>query len=259
MDLLSLVSQSTKRKGDFFSEAEKLAKQLKTKRNLGIKMAETSRVLVKALRDKQVKWDEYARSLMQNTLVSALASVYLGAKDSEPRKRMEQAWPIIVGDVLPPLVKFLAETDFRINKGILRIGDQTEDFSEFDFASKPLPALGDVPDEIPDEDLLDDIDIEFDPEEIEEEDKKGKTWIGLFYRVNRYLVSPIYGNSELGIFLIKRDQGYREMRRIAKRDKRTCDDCKNFAELGWQPFGSLPMPGRQCTCYDRCRCRIEYR
>ena len=259
MDLLSLVSQSTKRKGDFFSEAEKLAKQLKTKRNLGIKMAETSRVLVKALRDKQIKWDEYSRSLMQNTLVSALASVYLGAKDSEPRKRMEQAWPIIVGDVLPPLVKFLAETDFRINKGILRIGDQTEDFSEFDFASKPLPPLGDVSEDIPDEDLLDDIDIEFDPEELEGEDKKGKTWIGLFYRVNRYLVSPIYGNSELGIFLIKRDQGFREMRRIAKRDKRTCDDCKNFAELGWQPFGSLPMPGRQCTCYDRCRCRVEYR
>lgn len=235
-----------------------MAKKAKTLKGLELLMGRDSRTLVLALRDGQVKWDEYARSLMQKTLVSALASVYLGGKESKPEKRMEDAWPIIIGDILPPLVKFLTETKYRIDKGILRVGDKTEDFSEFDFALK-IPPLGDVSEDIPDEDLEGDIDIEFDPEEVEEEGKKGKTWVGLFYRVGRYMVTPIYGNAELGIFLIKRDQGYKEMRRVAKKDKRTCPDCKNFASLGWQPFGSLPMPGRQCTCYDRCRCIIEYR
>jgi hypothetical protein len=257
MDLLSLVSQSTKRKGDFLREAKQLAKKAKNEDNLEKLMEGDARIMVKALRDKQIKWDEYARTLMQKTLVSALAAVYLGSKDSKPEKRMEDAWPTIVGSMLPPLVKFLTETEYRVNKGILRIGDTTEDFSEWDFSA--MPPLGDVPDEIPDDELQDDIDIEFDPEEIEGKDKKGKSWVGLYYRVGRYMVTPIYGHAQLGIFLIKRDQGYREMRRVAKKDKRTCADCKNFASLGWQPMGSLPMPGKMCTCYDRCRCVIEYR
>lgn len=259
MDLLSLVSQTTRRKGDFLSEAEDLARKLKTRQKLGVKMKGNSLTLVKTLRDKQVKWDEYAKALVHNTLISALASVYLGSEGLNPKKRMEEAWPIIIGNVLTPLIKFLTETKYRVDKGVLLIGDQTEDFSEFlSFVSK-VPPIGDVSEDIPDEELEEDIDIDLDPEEEDQDRKKGKTWFGLYGRVQRYLVTPIYAYAALGLFLTRRSQGYKEMRRVAKKDKRTCDDCKNFAKLEWQPIGRLPMPGQKCTCYDRCRCIIEYR
>lgn len=259
MDLLSLVSQTTKRKEDFLSEAEDLAKKLKTQEKLRVKMKGNSLTLVKTLKEKQVKWDEYAKALVRNTLVSALASVYLGSEGLNPKKRVGEAWPIIIGNMLPPLIKFLTETKYRVDKGILLIGDQTEDFSEFfNFVSK-VPPIGDVSEDIPDEELEEDIDIDFDPEEEDQDRKKGKTWFGLYGRVQRYLVTPIYAYAALGLFLTRRSQGYKEMRRVARKDKRTCDDCKNFAKLEWQPIGSLPMPGQKCTCYDRCRCIIEYR
>lgn len=280
-DLLSLVGQATKRKGDFLSQAEDLAKKVKTPEKLEKKMMVESRILVKALRDKQIRWEEYSRSLIQKTLVSALCGVYLGSKDNNPKKKMGDAWPIIIGDMLPPLVKFLAETAHRIETGKLLLGDKTMDFADpvesedFDPGEE-----GEGLDELELEDgvptakkekrrkviiplygsrRLEEAELDVDGSDANEPDGKGKTWPGLFGRVNRYTVSPVYSAVALGVFLTRREQGYKEMRRVAVKDKRTCDDCKNFASLGWQPIGSLPMPGRMCTCYDRCRCRIEYR
>jgi hypothetical protein len=210
-----------------------------------------SRILVKALRDKQIKWDEYSRSLIQNTLVSALCAVYLGSKDNNPKKKMEAAWPIIIGDMLPPLVKFLAETKYRIDTGKLLLGDTTVDFAD------PVESEDYDPGE--EGEGWDEIEWDDDGSDANEKEKKGKTWFGLYGRVNRYMVTPVYSYIALASFLIRQEQGYKEMRRVAVKDKKTCDDCKNFASLGWQPIGYLPMPGRKCTCYDRCRCKIEYR
>lgn len=246
MDLLSLVGQTTKRKGELISQAKDLAKKVKTQSRLERSMSSESKALVKSLRDKQIRWEEYSRSLVQKTLESALCSVYLGSEGLNVDRRLEEAWPTIIGDMLPPLVKFLAETKYRIDSGILLVGDQISDFAD----------IGDLED-LPEELLNEDIE-EYEPDG-EDEDKKGKTWKGLFYRVERYLSTPVYSFMALGLHLTRTSQGYKEMRRIPKKDKRTCDDCRNFAELGWQPIGSLPLPGRKCQCYDRCRCIIQYR
>lgn len=250
-DLLSLVGQATKRKGDFLSQAEDLAKLVKVPEKLEKKMLVESRILVKALRDKQIRWEEYSRSLIQKTLVSALCAVYLGSKEANPRKKMEDAWPTIIGDMLPPLVKFLAETDARLKSGKLLLGDKTVDFADPLESEDYDPGDGG--------EGLDELEWDTDVSDVNEKDKKGKTWFGLYGRVTRYTVTPVYSFLALGDNLSKTEQGYKEMRRVAVKDSKTCADCKNFASLSWQPIGSLPMPGRKCTCYDRCRCRIEYR
>ena len=38
-----------------------------------------------------------------------------------------------------------------------------------------------------------------------------------------------------------------------------CDDCKDYAELGWQPLGVLPPPGDNCQCDGACRCNWSRR
>ena len=132
MDLLSTVGQATKRREDYFSQAKALAKKYKTQDSLEDMMAKDAMVIVKGLRDKQMRWDEYERTLLDKTLISALAAVYLGAGDSKPDDKMEKAWPTIIGDMLPPLVKFLSETETYINDGVLRLGDKTMDFADYD-------------------------------------------------------------------------------------------------------------------------------
>ncbi len=36
-----------------------------------------------------------------------------------------------------------------------------------------------------------------------------------------------------------------------------CIDCVTFAQLGWQPLGTLPVPGAQSSCDGNCRCEME--
>ena len=216
MDLLSLVSMSTKRRGDFFSQAEALAKKYKDQPKLEKRMAIESKALVKGLRDKQMRWEEYERSLLEKTILSALASVYLGSQESNPQAKMERAWPTIVGDMLPPLLSFLEETKTFIDSGDIRLGDKTEEFAE---------VMG---------------------------------WPGLALRVIRYIANPSYSFFNLGQYYVRQEQGYKEMRRVPISDGKVCPDCIYFGQLDWQPMGSLPMPGRDCRCYDRCRCRVEY-
>lgn len=291
MDLLSAIGVVTKRRSDFFGQAETLAKKTGSQEALEERMTTESKALVKGFRDKQLKWDEYERSLMEKTLVSALAGVYLGAGKSNPKGKMEKAWGPIVGDMMPPLIAFIAETKSYIDQGLLRIGDSTEDFADWD------QYLDDF--EIDEEDLLDlpeDIDsrkkkstlvpadaavdgvgrrILTDPEDPGKYQVKnpkaeaasvsskpggqGRTWRGLLTRVVRYLATPSYGFEQMGRFFRKEEQGYKEMRRVAILDKKVCQDCRRYDALGWQPLGSLPMPGHGCRCYDRCRCHIEYR
>lgn len=248
MDLLTEVGQATKKRETYFQLAESLARKVKTREKLEELMGKDSHTLVRALRDKEIRLEEYARSLTDKTLTSALVAVYLGSGSSSPRTKMEQAWPTVIGDILPPLVKFLDETKSNIDTGVLMLGDSTLDFAD-----------------LPVEDSS--FDPEYDLESLEPFNnnsllaarKQGVTWPGLFSRVKRYTVNPAYSFYSLGEQLKHVAQGYKEMRRVAVIDGRTCLDCKNFAGEGWQPMGSLPMPGRQCMCYDRCRCRVEYR
>lgn len=85
------------------------------------------------------------------------------------------------------------------------------------------------------------------------------TWPGLLSRLKRFLVTPLYRWFQTGRFNESENQGFREMRRITRKDRKVCTDCRYYETLGWVPIGSLPMPGVRCQCHDRCRCVIEYR
>ena len=254
MDLLSLVSMATKRRSDFFSQAKTLARKYKEQPILEERMKAESLGLVKGLRDKLMRWDEYERSVLERTLISALAACILGIKDDKTDRKLEKCWPIIVGDMLPPLTKFLAETKEYIDSGVLRLGDQTVDFADYNL-------LGAVPGAI---DLGVDEIAGIDPseegaEEASQRRAQGRSWPALADRVSRYLATPTFSFYNLGQYMVVQDQGYKEMRRVARDDKKTCVDCRNYDAQGWVPIGEMPMPGKGCRCYDRCRCYLEYR
>ena len=254
MDLLSMVGMATKRRSDYFAQAKTLARKYKEQPNLEERMKAESLGLVKGLRDKLMKWDEYERTMLDKTLVSALASCILGLKDSLTDQKLEKCWPIIVGDMLPPLAKFLAETKEYIDSGVLRLGDQTVDFADYGLLGAVPGAMDLTVDEIgginPEEEGV---------QEASQGRAQGKNWPSLADRVSRYLATPTFAFFALGEYMVAHDQGFKEMRRIAHRDKKTCLDCKNYGEQGWAPIGELPIPGKGCRCYDRCRCSIEYR
>jgi hypothetical protein len=254
MDLLSMVGMATKRRSDYFTQAKTLAKKYKEQPNLEERMQAESLGLVKGLRDKLMKWNEYERTMLDKTLVSALAACILGLKDNSTDQKLEKCWPIIVGDMLPPLTRFLAETKEYIDSGMLRLGDQTVDFADYNLLGAVPGAMDLSIDEIgginPEEEGV---------QEASQGRAQGKSWPGLADRVSRYLATPTFAFYSLGEYMVAQDQGFKEMRRIARRDKKTCIDCKNYGEEGWAPIGELPMPGKGCRCYDRCRCGIEYR
>jgi hypothetical protein len=245
---------ATKRRQDYMEQAKTLARKHKEQPRLEERMVVESTALVKGLRDKLMRWEEYERTMLDKTLISALAAVILGAKNDKPSQKMEKAWPIIVGDMLPPLTKFLAETKEYIDSGVLRLGDQTLDFADYDL-------LGAVPGAINlESDELEGINPEEEGAlEAGQSRAQGKTWPSLANRVARYLATPTFAFFNLGEYMVAQDQGFKEMRRVAKRDKKTCVDCKTYGEAGWAPIGELPMPGKGCRCYDRCRCYLEYR
>jgi len=85
------------------------------------------------------------------------------------------------------------------------------------------------------------------------------TWKGVTSRLKRFLVTPLYRWFKTGEFSSMANIGMKEMRRISKDDRKVCYDCGYYHSLEWVPMGSLPMPGIQCRCHDRCRCRVEYR
>jgi hypothetical protein len=254
MDLLSLVSLATKRRSEFFSQAHALARKYKEQPRLEERMKVEATGLVKGLRDKLMRWEEYERTVIDKTLVSALAACILGIKDDKTDRKLEKCWPIIVGDMIPPLTKFLAETKEYIDSGVLRLGDQTVDFADYDL-------LGAIPGAI-------DLGVEeiegINPEEegaleASQGRSQGKNWPSLANRVSRYMATPTFTFYTLGEYMVAQDQGFKEMRRVSKQDKKCCSDCKLYDGMGWRPIGELPMPGKGCRCYDRCRCFIEYR
>jgi len=260
MDLLSLVGLVTKRRSDYISQAKDLANKYKTQPILEDQMAKQSKLLVAGLRDKLMRWDEYERSLIDKTLTSAVAAVILGVGDDKVDQKIEKAWPIIVGDMLPPLTQFLAETREYIDNGTLRLGDQTADFADSGDDDDDYDLDGAVPG-------ADDLEVDLangnNPvttgiSKAKRFLARGKTWLKLPGRVVRFIANPTYSFFNLGTYMVKQDQGYKEMRRVAYEDKRVCVDCKEYDSMGWQPIGTLPMPGKGCRCFDHCRCEIEY-
>ncbi len=252
-----MVGLATRQRETYFKQAERLAKQFPELSKLEKRMENEGRVIVKGLRDRQMKFDEYERALVDKTLTSALTAVYLGAGSSQPKEKMEKAWPSIVGGMLPPLNEFLKQTKDYIDDGTLKYDDDSLDFADEDLYGV-LSVNPDLDPEYPKE-WMNVTPAQQAAMETAKKRAVGQTWPALLGRVLRYIASPAYSFFELGVFMDRKQTGHKEMRRIAQIDGRVCPDCVSYHSAGWQPMGSLPMPGRGCRCWDRCRCRIEYR
>jgi hypothetical protein len=65
-----------------------------------------------------------------------------------------------------------------------------------------------------------------------------------FYEAERETIQPSASN----MVLIER--------RMLSAGGKVCKDCVSFYERGWQPYGSLPVPGADSVCRGNCRCRL---
>lgn len=221
MDLLSLVGEVTKRRSDYFSQAQRLANRARNLEGLESLTKRDSDLLVSSFSSGEIRSEEFYRSLVDKTLVNALASVHLGAMNSKPMEKVEKSWPTVIGQITPPLLEFMKEIEENVRNGNLTFSPEVEPESS-DFSRR-------------------------------------MSWAGVISRVLRYISNPAYSFFSLGEYYVRQEQGFREMRRVPRIDDRTCPDCVDYGNRGWRPIGTLPMPGQDCRCYDRCRCAIEYR
>lgn len=68
----------------------------------------------------------------------------------------------------------------------------------------------------------------------------------------------IWGTYWLGLGVAMGLAGFTEERRVLGQAEH-CDDCVAWASFGWQPIGTLPLPGEQSVCRSKCRCTKVYR
>jgi len=243
MDFLSYVAGLTKRKGDLLKEAKKLAEDAKNVEGLEKQMMKKSASLTSAAREGKINLSELFRSVSDYTLMSSMAAVALGSKGSKPDKTMEDEFAYAVTR-LAPLSQFQADFTYFKN---------SDNYEEDDFILPPSQYDLD-----PDSKYFGIPEDEFVSENADESSPPA-SWGGVETRVSRYLVTPIYGWFTRGEIRKNIRLGYKEMRRVTQKDKRVCPECVNFEQQGWKQIGSLPSPGVDCRCYDRCRCSIEYR
>lgn len=52
--------------------------------------------------------------------------------------------------------------------------------------------------------------------------------------------------------------GFTEEKRV-RRAGDSCKDCIEYEAMGWQPLGTLPLPGKASICLSNCRCTKIYR
>lgn len=76
-------------------------------------------------------------------------------------------------------------------------------------------------------------------------------------------VSGYVGSARVNFLEAERDavralgHTFEERRRLGASEH--CADCVNYANQGWQPLGTLPVPGEASRCNRRCRCNLERR
>jgi len=243
MDFLSYVAGLTKRKADLMKEAKKVSEDAKNMEGLEEAMAKKSSSLVSAMREGKINSSELFRSVSDNTLVSSLAAVALGSRGSKPEQTMDSEFAYAVTR-LQPLSQFYVDFLHFQN---------SDNFEEDEYIGAPGSFDLDPSDEY----------FGMDPDEFvsegDPESSPPASWGGVETRVNRYLVTPIYGWYNRGEIRKNQRLGYKEMRRVTRKDARVCPECVEFEQQGWKNIGSLPSPGVDCRCFDRCRCAIEYR
>jgi hypothetical protein len=250
MELLSFLGTLPKRRKDLEGRAQELLSGRSSVEEMEEEMRDRNLALVERLRREKIRFTEFQRVAADETVTAALAGIMFGYKS----KKLKDSQFAEATRSLPYLWKLFNDIQKSINTGRL---ESVNDYGEVD--DLLYNALLDDPDryEMLAEELGD-----FDDELIEgrlEGEMGVATWEGAVGRLDRYLVSPIYGFAASGAMLLAATQGQTMMMRVARADKRTCEDCLNYAAQGWVPIGTLPPPGQMCACHDRCRCYIEYR
>ena len=249
LDLLSYLGQLPNRKQALVERAQELRFTGKTVKGMEKEMAERNRALVTRLKENKIRFSEFQRVAADETVTAAVAATMLGRKSTE----LTYSQYAEASKSLVYLWKFFDAIQRSLNEGRL-------DNPEFE---EPL-GIEDLYDmysgDYTDEELQEYLD-QFSDRELSGSGNKSTpaTWNGVESRLGRYLVTPIYGFAAAGTLALNQTLGYREMKRVARHDKKTCQDCINFDTMGWMPIGLLPPPGQRCRCHDNCRCYIDYR
>lgn len=250
MELLTYIGQLVSRRKTLEDRAQELLSGRDSVEKMEKEMRDRNLALVERLRRAKIRFTEFQRVAADETMTAALAGIMLGGKT----RKLTEAQFAEATNSLPYLWKYFNDIQKALNTGRI---EQVSDYSEID------DMLYDLMIEDPDQyemmlEIIDDI-----PTGLLEGSAGGAaipaTWEGVLGRLDRYLVSPIYGFAALGAMGLAQTQGYREMRRYARLDRKTCEDCIGYDAQGWVPIGLLPPPGQRCRCHDRCRCFVEYR
>ena len=249
MELLSYIGNMTTRRKQLEYRAQELLSGRGSVEAMESEMRERNLALIERLRREKIRFTEFQRIAADETLTAAIAGIMLGLK----KRELTYAQFAEASKSLPYLWKFFNDIQKAINDGRI---DTYSDYSEIS------DLLYDLAIEDPDkyEALMDTIDEI--PTGLLEGSSTGAaipaSWEGVMARMSRYLVTPIYGFAALGAMALATQQGYTMMRRVARQDKKTCQDCIGYASQGWVPIGLLPPPGQRCACHDNCRCYVDY-
>lgn len=239
MELLTFIGQAARRKGDYIERADRLAESTGSLEKLEEEMGGRATALARKLNAGKITFSEFQRAVAEDTLVSSLAAVKLGyGRDSG---LTDSAYAETMG-AMQYLWRFFEDIKRALSEGKIEYGSAEQDFADAEETED------EILDEIPESALTPTPGASI-----------PASWRGLRTRLERYLVTPAYRWFNAGRMARRQELGAREMRRRALRDKRTCQDCRDYDAAGWQPIGSLPVPGTRCRCHDRCRCVLEFR
>lgn len=277
-DSLTLVSFLNKQKISILSEALNLATKAGNQEAVEKEMTRRAETMIRQFRIGKIKWSEYQKAAIVQSLVGAMAGAETANMDDQIR---ESVWNQAVGHMAQHLPGFLKDVKDAMERGDLK-EDAAEDFVE-DFwdegdeedkesdpyyplgagyirtGGPPRPAAG----------------LPGGPEgwrsaaapstpTLSKPRRSGPrkaiaSWAGVANRLIRFIANPSYGFFRLAEYNVQKKTGMTQMRRVAVKDDRTCPDCIWWDEVGWQRIGEIPLPGNSCRCMDRCRCRTEYR
>ncbi len=74
--------------------------------------------------------------------------------------------------------------------------------------------------------------------------------------------TDLYVNSTTGSFeegkrAAHKDGGYVWEKRVRTKQE-SCQSCLGYADMGWQPIGTLPQPTQKCECRANCGCKFVF-
>lgn len=255
MELLTYVAQASKRRPRFEEAAVDLATGHDSIQSLEDTMSERQQALTKRLSRGKMRFTEFERAAADGTIIAALGGVMLGDKETGMK---DQVFAQTM-KTMPYLWEFYREILWSLNEGKLEYLDGEDDEPPVSSASGKSPTKYALTSRGVNDILAEDI-IDTMPKRQPELGKsRPASWEGVGARLNNYMATPVYSWYTFGVMDKNRRLGLKQCRRICLDDRASCEVCKEYARMGWQNMGILPVPGERCTCLFNCRCAVEYR